>query len=135
MRSIKTVFDGRELVFILCMQYDTLEYVHHILALTFGAYSYLNKRQLRSITLHINSNQDYWIDIDTYKPDKINYQKFYLVALAIAEKFKIYHVRAAYRIFDVDTLTYREISSGALKKTRKRDSKRFITFLCVSTGG
>lgn len=116
MRSVKTVFDGRELVFTLCMQYDTLEYVHHILALTFGAYSYLNKRQLRSLTLHINSNQDYWIDINTYKPDAINYKKFYLVALAIAEKFKIYRVRAAYRTFEVNTLTYREISSGALKK-------------------
>lgn len=96
MRSVKTVFDGRELVFTLCMQYDTLEYVHHILALTFSAYSYLNKRQLRSLTLHITSNQDYWIDIDTYKPDTINYKKFYLVALAVAEKFKIYRVRAAY---------------------------------------
>lgn len=119
MRSVKTVFDGRELVFTLCMQYDTLEYVHHILALTFGAYSYLNKRQLKSLTLHINSNQDYWIDINTHKPDAINYKKFYLVALAIAEKFKIYRVRAAYRAFDVDTLTYREISSGALKKRGK----------------
>lgn len=116
---MKTVFDGRELVFTLCMQYDTLEYVHHILALTFGAYSYLNKRQLKSITLHITSNQDYWIDINTYKTDTINYQKFYLVALAIAEKFKIYRVRAAYRAFEVDTLTYRQISSGALKKRGK----------------
>lgn len=119
MRSVKTVFDGRELVFILCMQYDTLEYVHHILALTFGAYSYLNKRQLKSLTLYINSNQDYWIDINTYKPDTINYPKFYLVALAIAEKFKIYRVRAAYRAFEINTLTYREISSGALKKRGK----------------
>ena len=119
MRSVKTVFDVRELVFTLCMQYDTLEYVHHILALTFGAYSYLNKRQLRSITLHITSSQDYWIDINTYKPDTINYKKFYLIALAVAEKFKIYRVRAAYRAFEVDTLTYREISSGAIKKRGK----------------
>lgn len=116
---MKTVFDGRELVFTLCMQYNTLEYVHHILALTFGAYSYLNKRQLKSLTLHINSNQDYWIDIDTYKPDTINYKKFYLVALAVAEKFTIYRVRAAYRAFEVDTFTYRQISSQVLKKRGK----------------
>ena len=120
MRPIKTILDGRELVLRLCAQYDVLEYTQQIMSLTFAIYSHLNKRHLRSVTVCISSSQRYWVDINTYKPDKINYQKFYLVALTVAEKFKIYRIQCVYRIFDADTLTYREISPQALKKRGKK---------------
>ena len=123
MRSIKTVLDGRELVLRLCAQYGVLKYTQQIIALTFAIYSHLNKRHLRSVTVCISSSQRYWVDINTYKPNKINYQKFYLVALTVAEKFKIYRIQGVYRIFDIDTLAYREISPGALKKRGKEAVK------------
>ena len=134
MRSIKTVFDGRELVLRLCAQYGILKYTQQIITLTFAIYSHLNKRHLRSVTVCIASSQRYWVDINTYKPDKINYQKFYLIALLVAEKFKIYRVRAAYRVFEVDTLTYREISSQVLKKRGKEIVRDLLPYPVRSTG-
>lgn len=116
---MKTILDGRELVIRLCAQYDMLQYAQQIIALTFAAYSHLNKRILKSVTVHISLYQDYWVDINIYKPDKINYQKFYLVALAITEKFKIYSVEGVYNVFSTEDYAYREISSGALKKRGK----------------
>ena len=120
MRPIKTILDGRELVLRLCAQYDVLEYTQQIMSLTFAIYSHLNKKNLRSVTVCISSSQRYWVDINTHKPDKINYRKFYLIALLIAEKFKIFRIQGVYRIFDADTITYREISSRALKKRGKK---------------
>lgn len=128
MRIVKTTLDGRELVIRLCAQYDMLKYVNQIAALTFGAYSHLNKRILRSVTVCISSNQNYWIDINTYKPDKINYPKFYLIAMLIAEKFKICGIRGVYRIFEINTLAYRELSPGALKKRGKEIVKELLPF-------
>lgn len=107
---MKTVLDGRELVLRLCAQYDVLKYTQQIIALTFAIYSHLNKRHLHNVTVCISSSQRYWIDINTYKPDKINYQKFYLIALLVAEKFKICRTQGIYKIFDINTLAYREIS-------------------------
>lgn len=126
MRPVKTVFDGRELVIRLCAQYDMLKYTNHILALTFGAYSYMNKRILYDVTICISSAQNYWIDINTYKPSKINYPKFYLIAMLIAEKFKICGIRGVYRIFEINTLAYREISPCALKKRGKEIVKKLL---------
>lgn len=126
MRSVKTVLDGRQLVIRLCAQYDILKHANKVLALTMSAYSHLNKRRLNSVTVCITSSQLYWIDINTYKPDKINYPKFYLIALRIVEKFKICGIRGVYRIFEINTLAYREISPGALKKRGKEIVKELL---------
>lgn len=126
MRSVKTVFDGRELVIRLCAQYDILKHANKVLALTLGAYSHLNKRILHSVTVCISSNQNYWIDINTYKPDKINYAKFYLIALSVTEKFKICGVQGVYNVFKTDNYVYRELSPGALKKRGKEIVEKLL---------
>lgn len=126
MRPIKTILDGRELVLRLCAQYDVLKYTQQIIALTFAIYSHLNKRHLRSVTVYISSSQRYWVDINTYKPDKINYQKFYLIAMLIAEKFKICGVQGVYNIFNIEDYAYRELSYGALKKRGKEIVEKLL---------